>query len=58
MFLLVGTLVSWLVGWLVCPAFMRQWEGGSGRFLCQKNRPGHGMNLVGVTSGSGHIQGA
>ena len=47
-----------LVGWLVCPAFTRQREGGSGRFIFQKNRPGHEINLAGVIPVSGHIQGA
>ena len=47
-----------LFGWLVCPGFMCQREGGSGRFICQKNCPGLGMILAGVISGSGHIQGA
>ena len=50
--------VGWLVRGLVCPAFTHQRESGSGRFICQKNRPGHGINLAGVISGSGHIQGA
>ena len=51
-------LVGWLVRWLVCPAFTRHWEGGSGRMICQKNCPGHGINLARIISGSGHMQGA
>ena len=55
---LVGCYVGWCVGWLFCPAFTHQWEGGSGWFICQKNRPSPRMNLTAVIFGSGHIQGA
>ena len=27
-------------GWFVCPAFARQWEGGSGWFICQNETRG------------------
>ena len=43
MFLFVGSFVR---------TFTHQWEGGSGRFICHKNRPGPRMNFAGVISGS------
>ena len=43
--------------WLVRPAFTHQRKADRDD-LCQKNHPSHGMNLVGVISGSSHIQGA
>ena len=51
-------LVGWHVGWFVRLSRANGKAEGSGRFICRKNHPSQGINLAGVISGSGHIQGA
>ena len=50
-------LVSWLVGWFIWLSRANGKADQDGLYICQKNCPGHGMNLAGVISKSSHIQG-